>query len=197
MKSDKNHNLESIELFLSKIYEIKNSSYFDFVKMNRINAIINYNLISGISLSENQPTEEALKSLILTLRLFIQNNDRISISNVSRIMEELNFDNTVIDKYNNSRRNLNRDLESVAVIYNNESITYNKIIEVFIYGYYSHLDNQNYQYYKNWKNSKYVLAFKKVDLLHAINNILRFLLSIEEMVKNEFIKASGDSNVHV
>jgi hypothetical protein len=188
MDKETENKIESIQLFHEKIGELKNSSYTKFVSQNKIRASIRYNFVDKFEIIKNHPDEEAIKSLVLTIRLFIQKKDRISIGNILSYMKDLDFDNELIEKYERGFENLNAFLDSTSVIYNNEVITYRKIIDVFFYGYFAHVDKDKYKIYKKWLNDYSGFEFRKTSLLGALNNIVRFLLFFENAISLELNK---------
>jgi hypothetical protein len=188
MDKETENKIESIQLFHEKIGELKNSSYTKFVSQNKIRASIRYNFVDKFEIIKNHPDEEAIKSLVLTIRLFIQKKDRISIGNILSYMKDLDFDNELIEKYERGFENLNAFLDSTSVIYNNEVITYRKIIDEFFYGYFAHVDKDKYKIYKKWLNDYSGFEFRKTSLLGALNNIVRFLLFFENAISLELNK---------
>ncbi len=188
MNTDDKYKRDSIELFLLKTDEIRNSNYFDFVSKNEISYSIKGSIDNETSMETNHPDLESIKSVVLTIRLFIQDNDRISIRKIASLMRELNFNNEFVERYNRGRNNLNEFLDSVAVNYNGEDLSFRKIIDVFFYGYFTHLEEKQYDIYRKWKNDKYFYKSKLNDLLCALNTIIRFLLFFEKQIRIEFEK---------
>jgi hypothetical protein len=146
-----------------------------------------FNVDGETSIITHHPDEDAINSLILRLRLFYRDKDKISFRLVTEYMKDLNFDNELIQRYEKGRKILNDFLDSTAVIYNNEAITYRMTIDVFFYGWYAHVpvDKKEYKTYKIWKNDTYTYEFRKTDLLGALNNILRFLFFFENWIRQE------------
>jgi hypothetical protein len=178
--------IDSLELYLEKIDTLKELSYYDFVKKNKVSVSYSQNVIEEGKFSINHPSIESLESFILTIRFFYQDNESCSIYNTYNNLLNLPASNDSILKYDKARNELNDFLDSVAVILNNESITYRNIIEVFIYGNLAHANNKkNRNTYKFWQDHPFTYEFRKTDFLGALNNILRFLLFSEPLIKKE------------
>ncbi len=190
MSLDNKYKIELMNLFVSKTNELRSSSYLKFVSKNQLSVSLNAKVNEDNMIIVTHPDEDAIKSMILTLRLFIQDKDRISIRNIEGYMKDLGFNKDLIGKYERGRKNLNDFLDSIDVIYNNEALTYRKIIEVFFYGNFAHVDQKQYAIYKTWKSDNIFFEFKKNSLLGALNNIVKFLFFFEDSIRLELERIS-------
>jgi len=89
MNNKINEYVEVLSLFNEKADEIKNSRYAKFVLEKKPKTTISKNQGEAIKIKTIEPNDESLKSFVLTLRLFLQNNDQISFQNISKIYEKL------------------------------------------------------------------------------------------------------------
>lgn len=78
MGNKTNNIIEVLNLFNEKVDEIKNSSYAKSVLEIKPKTTISKNQREAIKIKTIEPNDESLKSFVLTLRLFLQNNDQIS-----------------------------------------------------------------------------------------------------------------------
>jgi len=178
--------IEALELFLEKLNELKKSSYLDFVKKNEISVSYSESVYEETKIIINHPEIESIQSFVLNFRFFYQNNEACSIYNTYNNLVKLPASNDSVEKFQKARNELNNFLDSVAVVLNNEPITYRNIIDVFMYGNIAHANNKkNRTTHKLWKKYPFIYEFRKTNFLGALNNILYFLFYAEPIIKKE------------
>ena len=75
-------NKKCYSLFCKKVQELENSRYLFDAKQSGIEFNFKWHKDKGITQKRTGPDEESIKAFILTLRFFVQNNERISIYNI-------------------------------------------------------------------------------------------------------------------
>ncbi|MHA1345895.1 MAG: hypothetical protein ACTSU7_11575 [Candidatus Heimdallarchaeaceae archaeon] len=171
--------------FNNKVEKLLNSSYVDFISDKEVKIKIHYRSEEGISIKEILPDEETFDSFILTLRLFIQKKDPISIKNVNDIYKKPPISETLKEVFEKSRNNLNAALDSQSEIQiGNKKYTRREILRIIIYGDRAHLDEKYRPIYKEWMQNPVYKPF----VLIAFSNILSNLFYFLNIVKNLNIK---------
>ncbi|MDE5422425.1 hypothetical protein L3073_09425 [Ancylomarina sp. DW003] len=142
----------------------------------------------GHRILEIGPTGEEFDSYILNLRLFIQNNDSLSINNLSKQYSENCTNPILVDKIKLLREGLNEVLDSNVYVYkeNNSdegfiSLTSRGILDIYIYGEYGHTNFKKKNQYDRLKfgnnnNWSFFLSVKK------INDTLKEIVKLNEEV---------------
>ena len=112
------------------------------------------------------PKGEEIDSFILTFRLFIQNNERVSIKNISDIYEKQVSNIDYVNKIRVIRNNLNSYLDEIVqnsrnIANRNERITITRreIIDSIIYGLYAHYKADKRDFYENYLSHDDFFAF--------------------------------------
>ena len=195
MNNKINKYLEDLYLFNEKADEIKNSSYVKYFLENKPKTTISKNQGEAIKIKTIEPNDESLKSFLLTLRLFLQNNDQISFQNINKIYEKLPTDfQKEKESFSLSREKINQTLDSnINFKYNNKILTYNEVLDIFIYGDLAHINIDKRNIYKDWKSKKETGLFNiyKTSFHSIALNLIRCILYMQQ-INAEVIKKIGE-----
>lgn len=99
--------------------------------------------------------QDEIDALVLTLRLFTQDNDRISLRSLSRIYasEWLQGGNAQ-ECFEGARKQLNDHLDSAAtVIFGDKVVSIRFIADVVIYGGLAHTNEKKSKIFRSWSGS--------------------------------------------
>ena len=144
--------IERLELFNGKVEELGNSSFIS----NWDSKSIFWNTItSNLPTKFLLPNDEQTKAFILTLRFFMQDNEPISLRNISKIYSSELIEKEFQEEFDQKRKILNTYLN---LDFRSNGITNRDILEAFIYGNYAHSDQKD-------KYSELV----KTDIKHRLN----------------------------
>ena len=195
MNNKINKHIEALCLFNEKADEIKNSSYTKYFLENKPKVSISKKQGEAIKIKTIEPNDESLKSFVLTLRLFLQNNDQISFQNINKIYEKLptNFQKEK-ESFSLSREKINQTLDSnINFKYNNKILTYNEVLDIFIYGDLAHINIDKRNIYKDWKSKKETGLFNiyKTSFHSIALNLIRCILYMQQ-INAEVIKKIGE-----
>ena len=175
MNNNINKYVEILNLFNEKADEIKNSNYAKFVLEKKPETTISKRQGEALKIETMEPNNESLKSFVLTLMLFLQDNDQISFRNISKIYEELpnNFQKEKI-LFSRARKKINDILNAnINIKFNNKILTYHDVLDTFIYGDLAHIKIDKRNTYKNWKSKKETGLFDILKInYHSINTTL-------------------------
>lgn len=96
------------------------------------------------------PELESIESYVLNLRFFIQDNEPISIRNLSEFYCNYCQDNEAIEKFSELRNILNSELDkSWPFRFNSQNMTFRDIFEGFMYSKFSHSNVENHKVFNN------------------------------------------------
>jgi len=123
--------------------------------------------------------EDEIKSFVLTMRLFVQDNEKISIRNLSKLYENMNIDIRYKTKFSTLRNNLNGYLNEKALTFIESSPTKRDVYDTLLYGYYAHKQSDKLKKIQLWKNEQFdwdTIFFEFQRILHEfvpyINQII-------------------------
>ena len=142
---------------------------------------MNWKKDQGASVLRKGPDEESIDASILTIRFFIQDNEKCSIRNISKIYDKLE-DKIALKKYFiGSRDNLNNFLAS-ATFFNigGKKIIRREVLDVFIYGGLSHANLQKKKIYDNWMNNPLIKDFLTNEFVYTVSNLIHFILHFKK-----------------
>ena len=134
-------------------------------------------------------TDDALKSFILTLRLFIQDNERISVRNINSLYDNMNIDLKYKYAFRKIRTELNNFLDSRPFTSVNDNPTFRQMMYALIYGKYAHLKTDKIEKITGWSRDKLdwdVIFFQFQSGLYEFLNCIRGMKFLNEIVLKEY-----------
>jgi hypothetical protein len=149
--------LAALKLFNEKVEKLLNLSFVkEATSPNARVSFIGERQSDGsfkIFSSINGPASEAVDAFVLTFRFFIQDNERISLCNISTLYKSSNIDSQQKAYFESARDNVNKMLDSpnfMNLSYNNIAPTNREVMNVIVYGWLAHTNLQENQRYKEW-----------------------------------------------
>ncbi|MEH2412089.1 ribbon-helix-helix domain-containing protein [Nostoc sp.] len=104
-------NIEKLQLFNIKTERLEQYSLWKYIENNQSTS-----QISEGTISNNLPADELIEAPLITLRLFMQDNDCISIRNISKIYDSNpEIPNELKDAFVESRSNFNKFLNKESL----------------------------------------------------------------------------------
>lgn len=103
--------LEVLDTFVDSAEELFNSSYLKQIQQNGLSVKREWTP-NSLTTSTTSPEHEAAKAVILTLRMFCQNNDATSLGNIAAMLKTMNPAPAVHSNFTKSRTNFNNYLNS-------------------------------------------------------------------------------------
>ncbi|MFA5197796.1 MAG: hypothetical protein WC437_05260 [Patescibacteria group bacterium] len=182
--SGNNYNIskavEAIDTFVNKVEELKRSNFAKWVKKRGLYKISFVNKSNKKGDSLIYPPKESIKSFVLTYRFFIQDNEKTSLRNINRIINNLPIDDLKKIKFSRSRDYFNNFLDSKYKfrIVGYGDITHREIQKVFIYGNLAHENVHYCEIYKKWTKDELVRDFMWINfcaVLHVVGQILSYM----------------------
>lgn len=130
-----------LELFIKYAQEMADSSFTKkLVADQGVHFKFNYQKGTGGTMQATHPEPEQTKALILTLRMFKQDDD-ISLKNLAKLYADTSLSQAWKHQVNNTRAVLNEYLDSqAAVSFNDDHPTNRDILDAILYGELAHPD---------------------------------------------------------
>ncbi|MGM0588569.1 MAG: hypothetical protein ACQETE_09165 [Bacteroidota bacterium] len=140
-------------------------------------------------LNQEIPSDDEIKSFILTLRFFIQDNEPCSIRNLDKHYEKLSLPVELINEFKESRNSLNDYLDSKTHFGPKDKphYTFREIFENYIYGHFAHSNNKKRDQIKIWDENKFIRGQTKFFFIGILYKIFSFLQKITN-INNDAIK---------
>lgn len=137
-----------------------------------MHATVNWANGKDMSIFSDFPDEEALHAVVLTSRLFFQENDDASISHLSKLLHDQGVSSSWKAKFREFQSVVDAFFDSeVAYQINGEELTYRSIHRIITYGLLAHSDEKYYTKCKAWMQNP--IAW--IAVLHSYHIGLVFL----------------------
>jgi len=162
--------VKTLELFNEKADQLLASSFLDEVSGG--GAIVRFDRESGWDGIFVGPDDESMRALILTLRMFMQDNERISLRNMAALYDSLSVSAVVKREFDERRSVLNTSLdsESPLAITEDGPLSYREILSTFVYGEHAHVAARHRQTYEDLRTTPFFPLFQNclVDAIVAL-----------------------------
>jgi len=134
------------------------------------------------------PSDDEVKSFVVNIRLFMQDNESISFRNISKLCDLDFLSDDWKTKFKEARRILNEYLDSKSLyIHNNEEITNRELFDLFAYGDITHLTLSE-KYDRVIKGFPISYDMMMNDLVVILANIFNAVSNVDAANKEELDK---------
>lgn len=132
---------ETLKIFVERAERVLRSRLAQNVLSQQLSCSFSWKIGEGATFEYPDCHEDDRDAFVLSLRLFIQNKDRISIYNISKIIEALPVSDAVKEPFRQQRTELNRylDLHPSFTAFGGPS-SHRELLNTFVYGDLSHYD---------------------------------------------------------
>lgn len=129
------------------------------------------------------PNDEAIEAFVLTLRFFIQDNEKISLGNFAKLYTSLPIELEIIENFNKARDALNDFLDNQKsfLSINNRQYTFREIFEVFMWGGLAHANVQNKEIFDSWRRNPFIFTILQNEFVYAIGKMLQVIFYIAHL----------------
>jgi hypothetical protein len=132
--------IETLSVFNRKAEKLNGLRFMASVRENKLNYEILF-ASEGPVISRNLPESEETDAFLLTFRLFLQSNDRISVRKIAQLYERLPVTPDLRTEVETIRRQINEYLDGFgAVVFKTGRVTRRDIVDVFLHGDLGHTD---------------------------------------------------------
>jgi hypothetical protein len=185
--------IETLRYFNEKVDKLANLSFTRFVTEN---AISTPDLLvdAQLFLDKSVPSDESIDAFVLTLRLFLVNNEPISIGNVAKLYERLPVSDEKKALVQDCRDEFNRHLNSYSHLgIEGKRLLQSEIFYVFLYGGLAHgNDRTRRATFQRWRSDPRRFAYLKALFVMLLMDCLEVLFwlrhcntqTLEELATN-------------
>ncbi|MCK5708598.1 MAG: hypothetical protein KAI43_13200 [Candidatus Aureabacteria bacterium] len=174
---------ETLELFNDKVNKLKNSTFIAFVKEHGLK--LEVDIFEGSKKDFTKlPDEDSQDSFVLKLRYFIQNNESISLYNMSTLYA--NCPNQDLkSEYDKCRLLINQYLDqSFPISYQNQHMTKRQMLEGVIYTEKAHANKNGHAKFRfYYESTPFFKALIEYDFCSVCLFLYYVLLAIEDINK--------------
>lgn len=136
---------------------------------------------SFLEIKRKGPNEEEIDAFILTYRFFIQNNEKISLKNMSDIYNIVPVSHENKENFYTARDELNEFLDGQSsVVIGTKPLTYRHIVDIIIYGGLSHANVKKKRIYGQWMS----LPISEIitnEFIYALSQVEKVILFIRDL----------------
>ena len=152
--------MKTLELFNEKADQLLSSEFFK--QASGGGSIVEFNRESGWDSVHVGPHDESTRALVLTLRLFMQDRDGISVRKMASLYGSLPVSADVKAEVDSHRSLLNAFLASKSrlAISDDGPLGYCEILSLFVYGEYAHVDGRHRQTYEDLRTTPFFPMFQ-------------------------------------
>jgi hypothetical protein len=137
------NSISDLELFVEKSEWLESSNFYKTVQRDTTGTTYSYSKERGEEYSLLGPEGECIDAAILTLRMFMQNNERISIQNMSKIFEGEDALSEFRADFRGISERINERLSENGNIYiAGKGYTMGETLNLFLYGSRAHANRE-------------------------------------------------------
>ena len=151
-------NREVLEVFVESVDDLLESKYLQQAKAGGVGSSVSITRGIGFVMGRSGPDRDSVKAVLLTIRFFCQNNERISLENMDTLIQSLLVAQDLKDRFTKSRAEFNLHLRSAPVVGYPAGIgadTNGDIFDTFLYGTFAHANPDKRRTVKAWEQQPY------------------------------------------
>nr|WP_321498350.1 hypothetical protein [uncultured Methanolobus sp.] len=171
-----------LELFNEKVTKLENNSFVKHIFSQQIGFSMSWEKGKNVEFEKNFPEKESIDSFVLTLRYFIQNNEKISFQNIAKIYDKLPDSDQKKEFFKDAVAKLNHFLDApdkqLTIKEKDKLLTKRDIFNTIIYGELAHANEEKREIYKDWMKNPLLATIIEGEfnaVLGTIMNVLRYI----------------------
>ena len=179
--------LDAMMLFNDKAEKLNNNNFTRKITSEGFGVSFHAKKDEPVVVEKRLPIDEEIESFVLTIRLFIQDNEACSIRNLtSKTYSKLPDYRKEKIKFIEARNELNLYLDStddsLNITDNGEILKRREIFDTIIYGGLAHANDEiKRKKYKEWMGNPILGPIYEAEFVQILSTILRFLLFFQEI----------------
>lgn len=176
-----------MERFVEKASRIERSRYLRTVaEQGGTKLDFAWDKNSGITISTNFPDEEAVDAIVLTARMFVQNNDHVSFNNLAKILDDPGVSSAWKARFTRIREHVNQFLDTPSAMkINDKPQTHRAIFDVVLYGHLAHTNAAKATMYADWAEHPLALALVEADFHLTLTQLVKAVSQLSVYTKME------------
>jgi hypothetical protein len=189
---------KALRLFNEKSDKLARLSFMEKMRHPDAGVTIQFDHPKGgtptVTQERRGPEEEAIDAFVLTFRFFIQNNETTSFHNMEQHYLAAPLDSVLQQEFVNLKKEINDYLdEQVNINYNNEDLTRRRIMDVFMYGGFSHATEDKRRIYKTWMSDLFISKYLENIFLMTMADIHNAIVLIKSLNEKALQHLPGPS----
>jgi hypothetical protein len=136
----------------------------------------------GLKAERNLPDVEEIEAFVLTLRLFLQDRDGISVRAISVLYEQLPLPPGLLDEVRSVRNELNDFLDGMTpFILQGEHLTRRRVMETMLYGGLAHVDPLKQPEYERWRRDDALFTAIEAEFVDIISVVTQAVFWLRQV----------------
>jgi len=186
---------ETLKIFVERAERVLRTRLVQQVLSRQLSCRMDWKEGQGMTIDYPDCHEDDRDAFVLSLRLFIQNNDKISIYNIAKIIEDLPFSDAIKAPFHEQRSELNRYLDATPFFRAGaEPKNYRELLNTIIYGDLSHFDPKLRPMLQRWMADPFVWPHMQTQFLMVCQTIVLCLTvfrTVAQMALDELANPSA------
>lgn len=142
--------VDTLSVFNRKAEKLNGLRFMASVRDNKLNYEILFSS-DGPVITRNLPESEETDAFLLTFRLFLQSNDRVSVRRIAELYDQLPVTPDLRARVEAIKRQINDYLDGLgAVVFKTGRVTRREIVDVFLHGDLGHTDAEKGSTLRAW-----------------------------------------------
>lgn len=184
----------ALNLFNEKVQKVLNSKFIKESNEKKLGETLEWNLNDStgnldFSYSVLNHDEDWTQSVLMTIRMFKQDDDKLSIRNLSKFYESLDIDKEFKTTFTELRTYLNDYLDNESKTLLDDKPTRRILLDTILYGDIAHTSTKERQLLEKWKSDEVVwdLAYVEFErIIHEFINVLELIKNLNERVLTKY-----------
>ena len=177
--------IERLRLFIEKVERVQSLSLVRTLVETGSKLTLSWTQQSGaLQLAAAGPDAEQIDAFVLTMRLFTQDNDRISLRNMSKVLENLPVSEELNRHFAMHRSNLNQSLDSPCMLsINGDHPTRLEVLNTVLYGHLSHVSPDHRRRHLSWVQDPMAASIIDFEFVGVLVLFLKTLVVMAEICR--------------
>lgn len=188
-----NPEIELLKLFNDKASKIINSKFKKESLEKKLGETISWNEKDGMTYTVSNHDDDFINSVLMPLRLLFQNNDEISINNISKLYENMEIGKEYKIVFKKIRGELNEFLDEQAKTLLDDKPTRRELFETILYGEIAHVQKEKRNKLETWKSDKMIWDLAYMEFQRLIHEII-FSINLISNLNKRIMKYYGVVN---
>jgi hypothetical protein len=186
--------IATLNLLREKVDRLERSRFLQAYLQQGARFSLRATVDEPMQITQYGPDEDAVDAFVLTLRFFLQNNERISIQNTAKLIDTLPVDDDLKHRVAQSRDEINSFLDSppqVKIV--GEDLTNRKVLDTFLYGGLAHAKPEKKAKYDEWAADPIIFGMLSMVFQSALTSLLEFLFWLRGATEEVLVQLERQS----